>query len=399
MAGGCFGVVGSRLSDCVMGRGGLRDGGMGDGQIYYIRFGKWAKTLANPAVLFYALPWLMILLVMGTLAQRDLGIYEAQKLFFSAWVLWLGPLPLPGAYATLGVITLSLLAKFMLYSPWRWSQAGIILTHLGVLILLLGGIVTAFSQQEGFIALGEGKKGSTVSDYHNRVLRIERSGEILTEIPFENLTVKSAFENPQLPFSFIVDDVCTNCRPVAVKSGTGRRGLAQKIELRDAPPEKENEANLSGMTLSITHAGKDQDGVYVMMEEIPHRPVITHKDEIYVFSVERAQTVLPFAVELKNFERDMHPGTDMARGFSSDVVVHDGDVAWPYRIGMNEPLRYKGYTFYQASFSVRPDGEYSILSVVRNKGRVFPYMASAIIFVGLLLHIAIRLQAVKRGKP
>jgi hypothetical protein len=64
---------------------------------------------------------------------------------------------------------------------------------------------------------------------------------------------------------------------------------------------------------------------------------------------------------------------------------------------MNEPLRYKGYTFYQSSFSLRPDGEYSVLSVVRNKGRVFPYLASLLIFAGLLLHLVIRLRE-RNGK-
>jgi cytochrome c biogenesis protein ResB len=112
----------------------------------------------------------------------------------------------------------------------------------------------------------------------------------------------------------------------------------------------------------------------------------------------RAQTELPFSIELQDFRREMHPGTEMARGFASDVIVHDGGVTWPYHIRMNEPLRYKGYTFYQASFSMRPDGEFSILSVVRNKGRIFPYIASVIIFAGLLLHAVLRLRGAKDGK-
>jgi hypothetical protein len=57
---------------------------------------------------------------------------------------------------------------------------------------------------------------------------------------------------------------------------------------------------------------------------------------------------------------------------------------------MNEPMRYRSYTFYQSSFSIRPDGEFSILSVVQNKGRIFPYISSAIIFIGLLTHIIVR---------
>ena len=83
------------------------------------------SNLASPAILFYAVPWLMVLLVIGTYLQKDLGLYTAQKMFFGSWIVWLGPLPLPGGYATLLVITLCLLSKFLFQSPWRAGQAGI----------------------------------------------------------------------------------------------------------------------------------------------------------------------------------------------------------------------------------------------------------------------------------
>lgn len=354
--------------------------------------GGWLKTLASPMVLFYALPWLMILLVLGTLAQKDLGLYAAQEKYFSSWILWWGPLPLPGAYITLGVITVCLLAKFLAYSPWRIAQAGTILTHLGVLVLMIGGMVTAFSQQEGFLPLREGQSVSAVSSYHDRVLRVEKDGLPLTDIPYTDMTKGADLD---LPFKVRIENLCRNCRPVAASDAKGRKGLAESIELREGEPEKEDEANLSGATLLFYGVG-DEDGTYVVMEEIPHKPEVTYEGSVFAFSLARAQQTLPFELTLEKFSRDMHPGTDIPSGFSSAVIVRDGDVSWPYTIRMNEPLRYKGYTFYQSSFSIRPDGEYSILSVVRNKGRVFPYLASAIIFAGLLLHIVLRLRNKRR---
>lgn len=349
--------------------------------------------MASPAILFYILPWLMILLICGTVAQKDFGIYEAHKIFFSSWVIWWGPMPLPGAYPTLGLMTLCLLAKFLLYSPWRPHQAGIILAHLGVLILLIGGMVTAVTQTEGFLPLKEGQSGKSVSDYHGRVLLIEKDETPLASIPFEKLRKDEKIE-ADLPFSVTVNDLCRNCIPAWVEDNTGRQGFAEKVMLQPQPLEKENEANLYGATFTVKGAG-EQDGIYVSMEDIPRRAEITIGENTYALSITRAQTALPFEIELKDFQRDMHPGTDMARGFSSDVVVYDGDIRWPYHIRMNEPLRYKGYTFYQASFSIRPDGEYSVLSVVRNQGRILPYIASAIIFAGLLLHVIIRLKNAK----
>lgn len=345
----------------------------------------WLKVLAGPGVIFYTLPWLMLLLIVGTVLQRDLGLYDAQRRFFSAWIVWLGPLPLPGAYTALAVITLGLLVKFLFYSPWRLNQSGIILSHLGVLVLLIGGMLTALTQSEAYMPIKEGEIVRSASDYHDRIITIAGDGRDAISLPFADVAAGTRI--PGLPFAVTVDFVCRNCTPVAVKEAGQRRGLAAEVSLRNAPNDASDEANLSGIEFTVTGSA-DADGTYLIMEEIPHTPDI----DGHVFSIGRRPLPLPFALELKDFRRKFHPGTDMPRGFSSDVVVHDGGVVWPYHIRMNEPLRYKGYTFYQASFSVRPDGEYSVLSVVRNEGRIFPYIASALLFAGLLLHVVLRLN-------
>lgn len=346
------------------------------------------RKMASPSILFFALPWLMVLLATGTVAQKEMGLFHAQRTFFSSWVLWLGPFPLPGTYTALAFITACLLSKFLLFSPWRIRQAGIVLTHLGVLVLLLGGMVTALTQKEGFIAIREGESAAAVSDYHARVLKVRKNGEDFIAAPFETLGEGAKIEG--LPFGLSVRRTCGNCRVVPARE-EGGKGFAENIALRDAPPEREAEANLSGVDFAVKGAPDDQDGHYIVMEDIPHTPEITAGEDSYQISIGRAQRALPFAIKLNDFRRDMHPGTNMAKGFASDVVVRDGGAEWPYTISMNEPMRYKGYTFYQSSFSIRPDGEYTILSAVENKGRIFPYLASAIVFAGLLLHIVLRL--------
>lgn len=357
------------------------------------RWQSWTRQIASPAVPFYALPWLMLLLVLGTYAQKDLGLYTAQKTFFSAWVFFLGPIPLPAGYSILAVISASLLVKFIFHSPWRRDKTGTIIAHLGVLVLMIGGLLTGLTQQEGYILLGGGQRAKAQSDYHQRIVTVTQDGDNFLSLPFEKLQAGKKIDG--LPFTLSIADTCSNCRPVSTPASEKRHGLAQQMKLVAAPPEKENEANLSGITFSISGADKAQDGIYVIMEEVPHVPTVTHEKNIYGFSIGRAQRELPFTVELKSFRREFHPGTDTPRSFESDIVVHDGNIAWPYTIRMNEPLRYKGYTIYQSSFSVRPDGEYSILSVVTNSGRVFPYLASALVFAGLVAHLLLRLGAGK----
>ena len=64
-------------------------------------------------------------------------------------------------------------------------------------------------------------------------------------------------------------------------------------------------------------------------------------------------------------------------------------------IKMNEPLRYKNYTFYQSSFIEEESGETSVFAVVENYGRLFPYISSIIMCFGLLLHLIIKLPFFK----
>jgi len=123
------------------------------------------RALARPTLLFYALPWLMCLLALGTVAQRYIGLYQSQNLFFGSFLLWVGPVPLPGAYSLLALIALSLLANLALSLPFTRAQAGIILTHVSVVILLVGGLMTALDRQEGYMVLGEGESAHTVFDY------------------------------------------------------------------------------------------------------------------------------------------------------------------------------------------------------------------------------------------
>jgi hypothetical protein len=58
-------------------------------------------------------------------------------------------------------------------------------------------------------------------------------------------------------------------------------------------------------------------------------------------------------------------------------------------IYMNHPLRYAGETFYQSSFLAGDQG--TILQVVRNPGWLLPYLACAIVALGLLIHFGLHL--------
>lgn len=65
-----------------------------------------------------------------------------------------------------------------------------------------------------------------------------------------------------------------------------------------------------------------------------------------------AQRPLPFTVKLLDFRKIDYPGTQMAAGFESDVELTDTQrgIILMRTIRMNHPLRYRGFSLYQASY-------------------------------------------------
>ena len=101
---------------------------------------------------------------------------------------------------------------------------------------------------------------------------------------------------------------------------------------------------------------------------------------------------LPYTLTLEDFKHDVYPGTDIPKNFSSLVRLQN-----PARgedrnvlIYMNQPLRYDGKAFYQASFG--KGDTLSILQVVENPGWLIPYISCVLVTLGLLVHFAISLR-------
>ncbi len=96
---------------------------------------------------------------------------------------------------------------------------------------------------------------------------------------------------------------------------------------------------------------------------------------------------LPFKLELQKFKVGRDPGTNKAASYESTVVPLDGDKPLPaVLISMNEPLHFKGYTFYQASYQERPGKPpISVFSVNRDPGRWVKYAGSILITLGIAI--------------
>lgn len=344
---------------------------------------------SGPKPFNYALPVAMLYLVVGTVAQKYIGLYAATQIFFSDPILWLGPVPLPGLPFVLAVITLNLTLKLILKSAWTRQKAGIIVTHLGALLLLYGGLFTALFSSEGYLDLLPDQEKSVVSDYHQReFVLLNEKGEALQSFPASELEVGKTLKISQPPLEIKILESCRNCSIVARQdAGENFKGMAANMSLKPAPLKIQDEENLTGATFSVE--GSQDDGHYLVLDEVPKLPEISVGEQTFRFALRKTQRALPFTVKLLEFRRDLHPGTEMARAYESRVEIIDGPSRWESVISMNQPLRYKGYTFFQSSFVQTPAGEMSVLAVVHNVGRIFPYLSGILMCLGLILHLLV----------
>lgn len=107
------------------------------------------------------------------------------------------------------------------------------------------------------------------------------------------------------------------------------------------------------------------------------------KNGVYLVTYGNRRVDVGFPVKLKSFNVSRYQGTMRAMSYESVVEVPD---LGEHLISMNEPLKYKGLTIYQASFQ-EENGQpvASIFSVNQDPGRFLKYLGSLVISLGIIL--------------
>ena len=343
--------------------------------------------------------WMMVLVIMGTLAQRDMGLFAVQEKYFSSWVLWFWNFPMLGARPTMLLMFINLSFLFFNKNFWKIKKLGIIILHLGGMLLLIGGGLTALFSTEGNIIIDEGSKSNYVEDYNYMELAIinttNKGFDTYTIFDHPNLKQRKILKHDNFEFEFEIINYIENCEPIR-RTGSATvqyRGMMKNFMLNELTPLKEENMNRPGIIFNLSNTGTSTDGIYGLFlgQSIPQK--ININDQEYVIVFRRKRTYLPFSIELLDFKKIMHPGTGIAKSYSSDINLIESGISKRILIKMNNPLRHKGYTFFQSSFIENLDGETTVLAAVKNYGRLFPYVSSIIMCIGLLIHLFMKLPA------
>ncbi len=362
---------------------------------------------------------LALLTWLGTLEQVHTGLYEVQRKYFDSLFLvhqaGSVPIPLPGARLVMAVLFVNLLVGGIVKLRRGWATAGVLITHVGIVFLLVAGMVKAGYSQEGHVTLYEGERANTYESYLRwEVAVFEDLGQgrvrefTAPEEAFEGATsaTPASFAPASLPFTIELRHFQKNCR-VLPKGPMFEAPLPvlDNVFLQPQPVSAQAEQNIAGLYATVieTNGGARHEGLLWGSEAQPWTVEIAGKR--WGFELRRERYPMPFTLGLKDFIKEDHPRIDMPKAFSSDVVVAEGASERPLRISMNEPLRSAGLVVYQSSWGPAdaPPGTplFSTLAVVSNPADQFPLYACIVIALGLSLHFSrklvrhIRLEARK----
>ncbi|MEI6082853.1 MAG: cytochrome c biogenesis protein ResB [Verrucomicrobiota bacterium] len=349
----------------------------------------------------------LVLVFWGTLAQVNLGLYRAQNDFFRSFFIYWAPggsswrIPIfPAGYAIGWLLLINLFAAhFRYYQPGK-KKYGIAMIHLGVVLLLFGQLLTDVLSTESMLHMrhGETKNYSEASSQYELAVidTTEATTDKVVAIPAGRLAKLGEINQADMPFSIRVQTYYKNSALVE-KTGPGyseiavTAGFGAGIWWRELPHETvmDRRDMPSGIVELVTPQGSL--GTFLISAYLTRPQEFTHNGRRYQLALRGERFYKPFTLHLLEFKHDKYPGTDIPKNFSSRVRIERPATGEKREvlIYMNNPLRYDGDTYYQASFD--PDNQGTVLQVVHNPSWLTPYFSCVLVGLGLLVQFGTHL--------
>ena len=276
-----------------------------------------------------------------------------------------------------------------------------------MILLLVGELVSGLVQQDFQMRLDEGEtKNFSESSLLNELAITDATDpklDAVVAIPESVIARGTEIQNPMLPFKVVPRGYYPNSAvqlrsqvPGAPASpanqGMGPMLVASPLEMT----YKQDERNTP--TAYVELVGTEGSlGVWTVSTLLGNPQKFEYGGRSWKIVMRPQRHYVPYSLTLEKFSHDIYPGTDIPKNFSSKVRINppgDGD-GREVLIYMNNPLRYAGLTYFQASF----DGDHTtVLQVVRNPSWLAPYIACGAIALGLVIQFLIHLAEFARGR-
>ncbi|HTU89355.1 MAG TPA: cytochrome c biogenesis protein ResB [Gemmataceae bacterium] len=422
------------------------------------------QALASLRLTVFLFVLSMFLVFTGTLAMRDNGLWMTLSSYFRCFIAWIplqvfvpfgqvffglprtlhipGSFPFPGGWLLGGALLVNLLAahalRFTILKrakdsavllaarqttsvPLRlllrvvhfvlfriaWKRSGIVLIHSGIIVLMLGELVTGKFAVETRMPIVTGE----YADYAMHIDRVELAflqddprdpgKDHVVVVPDALLRKSGTIEDQRLPFTVEVvrflGNTSSQLRPRGPDDDTpATRGDGVEVTVDEMPSstgtdsEQEAEKPAAYVTLRDKKTAASLGTYLVWVLGVEQE--IGAGGDAWRMALRYQRSYQPYKLYLEEFHHDFYPGTGIPKNFSSRVRVlsNDGE-SREVVISMNSPLRYKGETFYQASWLPNDSG--TSLQVVRNPGAYLPYISCFLVCLGMLIHFGLHLSS------
>jgi hypothetical protein len=430
------------------------------GFLWYVK--KFFKALASLRLTVFLFVLSMFLVFCGTLAMMDRGLFTILSGYFRSWMAWIplqlfvrfgqvffgispnaqvaGSFPFPGGKLIGAALLVNLLAahamrfKFIkraddspilrlanevASAPLRlllyvihfilfriaWKRSGILLIHAGIIVLMLGELVTGEFSVESNMTIPVGGSSNYVENFDRVELAFVSSAndkeDKVVVVPGNQLHTGSAIHNDLLPVDIVVERYLNNSSlPKEIPADAenlATRGFGLQAVAIERPPgrgvdtEQKRDIPSAYVTFKDKKTGQSL-GTYLMSLEWKPQEVEIG-GTIYGVALRMRRDYLPFTFHLEELNHETYRGTAMAKRYASLVRVTDENgLDREVLIHMNHPFYFEGQTFYQSQVSSTPTGvEVTGLQVVRNPGWAMPYIACTMVSGGMVVHFLLHL--------
>jgi hypothetical protein len=297
-----------------------------------------------------------------------------------------------------GLLLINLVAAHLYRFAFSWRKAGIVLAHFGLILLLVGELLSGLWQRDYSMRLAEGETKNYAESFRDNELAItdttDASADHVVAIPEPLLARKTPIQHPKLPFRILPKSYYPNsllhARPKDGAAAQATQGFGTGILATPQPlTYKQDERNLPSAFIEL--AAPDQSlGTWLVSTQLVMPQEFDYAGRHWKIELRTARAYQPFSLTLLKFSHDRYAGTDIPKNFSSRLrlTTPDGRDDREVLIYMNNPLRYAGLTFYQSGYQ---GDRTTILQVVRNPSWLVPYAACTLMTLGLLLQFGIHL--------
>lgn len=374
-----------------------------------------ASALASIRLTVVLLVLSILMVFAATLDQVHLGVWGVQDKYFHSFLVFTRitgteiAVPIfPGGYLLGGVLLANLLAAHFTRFRLKWSNCGIWLTHIGLILLLLGEGLSGLMQHDSQLRIDVGQTKHYAESFRETELAVSETTDAkfddVVAIPAVLVEEKAEIQHPKLPFTLRTTVYYPNAT-LRMKSAmpnapvsTATLGDGAEVAVLPTPVTfKPKESNWP--TAFIEIRGTDGPIGTVLVSTLLVAPqVFTYQGRTWQVELRAKRDYFPVGITLLKFTHDVYPGTQIPKDFASTVRLHsdDGHEDRQVRIFMNSPLRYAGLAIYQAGYD--NNDRTSVLQVVRNPAWTMPYVACGLITLGLAVQFLIHLLGFVRRR-